>query len=257
MANTGSFLLRLVQGDLTTEGALTRLHAVQATCRACNHTSMLKAGAGLTDLRGAGILVCPCCHNRQAVSRMRFEEFVKRLPRADAIDHRAPSLATAPAHHASPQPFLELVVVRAGAALFGIDVESAVEIRGPEALTRGTDGLSRVSVRGQTVPVVDLGLVTGGTRCGARCPAMLLVQAGVQLVALALDEVLTIESVPLGHVHPVSNDGQGLPLCSHRVCLASNQEVALIDPSVALTLQRRLAGSRTDAAIFPGRSDEH
>ncbi len=84
MANTGFFLLRFVNGELTPEGALARLHAVHATCSNCSQNSVLKPGEGLTDLEGAGVMVCPHCQNRQAVSRMRFEEFMKRLADTDA-----------------------------------------------------------------------------------------------------------------------------------------------------------------------------
>jgi len=84
VANTGFFLLRFVNGELTSDGALARLHAVEATCSSCGETSLLKPDDGLTDLEGAGVMVCPHCQNRQAVSRMRFEEFLKRLAGTDA-----------------------------------------------------------------------------------------------------------------------------------------------------------------------------
>ena len=77
---------------------------------------------------------------------------------------------------ASSEPLLELVIVRVGCDLFGVDVESAVEIRGPETLTRTRDRQFVVSIRGQDVPVVDLGLITGGDAVGTGCPAMVLVQ---------------------------------------------------------------------------------
>lgn len=79
VANTGFFLLRFVNGELTSDGALARLHTVEATCSSCGLTSLLAPGEGLTDLEGAGVMVCPHCQNHQAVSRMRFEEFMKRM----------------------------------------------------------------------------------------------------------------------------------------------------------------------------------
>ena len=91
MANTGFFLLRFVNGELTSDGALARLHAVEATCSSCGKTSLLKPDDGLTDLDGAGVMVCPHCQNHQAVSRMRFEEFMKRMAGTDATATANPS----------------------------------------------------------------------------------------------------------------------------------------------------------------------
>ncbi len=91
MANTGFFLLRFVNGELTSDGALARLHAVEATFSSCGLTSLLATGEGMTDLEGAGVMVCPHCQNHQAVSRMRFEEFMKRMAGTDATPTANPS----------------------------------------------------------------------------------------------------------------------------------------------------------------------
>lgn len=91
MANTGFFLLRFVNGELTSDGALARLNSVEATCSSCGLTSLLAPGEGLTDLEGAGVMVCPQCENHQAVSRMRFEEFMKRMAGTDATAISNPS----------------------------------------------------------------------------------------------------------------------------------------------------------------------
>jgi len=84
-------LLRFVNGELTSDGALARLHAVEATCSSCGLTSLLAPGEGLTDLEGAGVMVCPHCQNHQAVSRMRLEEFKKRMAGTNATATANPS----------------------------------------------------------------------------------------------------------------------------------------------------------------------
>ncbi len=141
---------------------------------------------------------------------------------------------------ASPEPLLELVIVRVGCDLFGVDVESAVEIRGPESLTRTRDRQFVVSIRGQDVPVVDLGLITGGDAVGTGCPAMLLVQSAVQLFALAVDEVLVIESLSTWRAEPAAHGDRFAELCPQGVQLGSGKRVAVIDPGRALSIQQRL-----------------
>ncbi len=89
--DAGHFLLRFVNGELTSDGALARLHAVEATCSSCGLTSLLAPGEGLTDLEGAGVMVCPHCQNHQAVSRMRLEEFMKRMAGTNATATANPS----------------------------------------------------------------------------------------------------------------------------------------------------------------------
>jgi len=141
---------------------------------------------------------------------------------------------------ASPDPLLELVIVRVGCELFGVDVESAVEVRGPESLTRTRDRQFVVSIRGQDVPVVDLGLITGGNAAGVDCRAMLLVQSGVQLVALAVDEVLVIESLSAWRAEPAAHGDRFAELCPQGVQLGNGKRVAVIDPGRALSIQQRL-----------------
>lgn len=95
----------------------------------------------------------------------------------------------------------------------GVDVESAVEMHGPESLIQTQNRRFVVSIRCQDVPVVDLGLITGGDAVGTHCPAMLLVQSTVQLFALALDEVLVIESLSAWRVQPAAHGDQFAELC--------------------------------------------
>lgn len=130
----------------------------------------------------------------------------------------------------SSPAFIEVVVVRAGTHLFAIDVEAAIEIRGPETFDRpGSGARPHLTVRGHALPVVDLRQASGLRGFAHGCPAMLLVQAGAEIVALAVDEVQDIESVPRHKVPPAADTPFGF--CSHRVTLDALGEIPLIDPS--------------------------
>lgn len=78
--NTGIFTLRAVHAEQSEEGRILRLTRVEAECSSCGRASDLSPGAGLTDLNGAGVLACPHCSTHQAISRARFEEFLRRFP---------------------------------------------------------------------------------------------------------------------------------------------------------------------------------
>jgi purine-binding chemotaxis protein CheW len=130
----------------------------------------------------------------------------------------------------SSPAFIEVVVVRAGTHLFAIDVEAALEIRGPETFDRaGSSARPHLTVRGNALPVVDLRQAIGLDAFAHGCPAMLLMQAGAETLALAVDEVREIESVPRHKVQPASD----IPFafCSHRIALGDLGEVPLIDPA--------------------------
>lgn len=130
----------------------------------------------------------------------------------------------------STPAFIEVVVVRAGTHLFAIDVEAAIEIRGPETFDRPGSGTSpHLTVRGHALPVVDLRQAIGLTAFGHGCPAMLLVQASAETLALAVDEVREIESVPRHKVRPTADTSLGF--CSHRIALGALGEIPLIDPA--------------------------
>jgi purine-binding chemotaxis protein CheW len=130
----------------------------------------------------------------------------------------------------SSPAFIEVVVVRAGTYLFAIDVEAAIEIRGPETFDRpGSGTCSHLTVRGHALPVVDLRQVTGLAAFAHGCPAMLLMQAGAETLALAVDEVRDIESAPCHKVQPAANIPFGF--CSHHVTLGTLGEVPLIAPA--------------------------
>ncbi|WP_375067197.1 chemotaxis protein CheW [Stenotrophomonas lactitubi] len=130
----------------------------------------------------------------------------------------------------SSPAFIEVVVVRAGTHLFAIDVEAAIEIRGPETFDRpGGGARPHLTVRGHALPVVDLRQAIGLSGFAHGCPAMLLVQAGAETLALAVDEVREIESVPRHKVRPAPDIPFGF--CSHHVTLGALGEIPLIDPT--------------------------
>ncbi len=120
--------------------------------------------------------------------------------------------------------------MRAGTHLFAIDVEAAIEIRGPETFDRpGSGARPHLTVRGHALPVVDLRQASGLSGFAHGCPAMLLMQNGTETFALAVDEVRDIESVPSTNVQPAADIPFGF--CSHRVTLDALGEIPLIDPS--------------------------
>lgn len=80
MPNTGIFTLKAVAAEQSEEGRILRLTRVAAECSSYGRASDLSPGAGLTDLNGAGVLACPNCSTHQAISRARFEEFLRRFP---------------------------------------------------------------------------------------------------------------------------------------------------------------------------------
>lgn len=135
-------------------------------------------------------------------------------------------------HPALSSPaFVEFIVVRAGTHLFGIDVEAAVEIRGPETFDPPGSGASpTLTVRDQGLPVVDLRQAVGLPGFDHGCPAMLLMHAGLDLIALAVDEVRDIESVPPQQVQPAADSP--FPFCTHRATLSTGAEVLLINPTL-------------------------
>lgn len=130
----------------------------------------------------------------------------------------------------SSPAFIEVVVVRAGTHLFAIDVEAAIEIRGPETFDRpGSGARPHLTVRGHALPVVDLRQASSLSGFAHGCPATLLMQNGTEIVALAVDEVRDIESVPRHNVRPAADTPFGF--CSHRVTLDALGDIPLIDPS--------------------------
>ncbi|MCW2064789.1 UNVERIFIED_ORG: purine-binding chemotaxis protein CheW [Stenotrophomonas maltophilia] len=141
-----------------------------------------------------------------------------------------PSFPSAGEPAPSSPAFIEVVVVRAGTHLFAIDVEAAIEIRGPETFDRpGSGTRPHLTVRGHALPVVDLRQAIGLAAFAHGCPAMLLMQTAGETLALAVDEVREIESVPRHKVRPATEYAFGL--CSHHITLGDLGEIPLIDPA--------------------------
>ncbi len=69
---------------------------------------------------------------------------------------------------------------------------------------------------------------------------MLLVQSAVQLLALAVDEVLVIESLSAWRLEPAAHGDRFAELCAQGVQLGSGKRVAVIDPGRALSIQQRV-----------------
>ncbi|NIJ70138.1 hypothetical protein [Xanthomonas sp. 60] len=80
MSNTGVFFLRAINAEFAENGTIRMLRQVTVQCAACSSDSTLDADHGLVDICGAGVLTCPACGSRQAISRLRFEEFIRRFP---------------------------------------------------------------------------------------------------------------------------------------------------------------------------------
>jgi len=79
MPNTGQFYLLRVDGQADEADRLLEVTAVECSCLPCGWTFTATPGHGLTTLVGGAVLACPHCDNRQAVSFVRFSEFVNRI----------------------------------------------------------------------------------------------------------------------------------------------------------------------------------
>lgn len=100
--NTGIFTLKTVDAEQSEEGRILRLTRVEAERSSCERASDLSPGAGLTDLNGAGVLACPHCSTHQAISRARFEEFLRRFPSGLLQTARKAASVTADSVHPCP-----------------------------------------------------------------------------------------------------------------------------------------------------------
>lgn len=136
---------------------------------------------------------------------------------------------------ASPAELFEVVVLRAGTALFAIDVQVAVEIRGPETFGPADQhGRRNLEVRGQPLPVADLRRLSGQPAFGGGSPAVLLINAGSATLALAVDEVLEIETPDATPDVSAPAEGRVFNFCSRRVRVDSTRSAALIEPQSLL-----------------------
>jgi purine-binding chemotaxis protein CheW len=144
-----------------------------------------------------------------------------------------------PAHpatetRASPADLFEIVVVRAGTVLFAIDIQAAVEIRGPEAFgPADRNGRPTLEVRGQPLPVVDLRRMSGQPAFGWQ-PGHAVDQRRHRNLALAVDEVLEIETPDASANTPEPAAGQSFCFCSRHIQLDPARSAALIEPAALL-----------------------
>ena len=129
--------------------------------------------------------------------------------------------------------FFEFLAVRAGEQWFAVDVQAAVEIRGPETFNRERgEGRPTITVREEALTVVDLRRLSGLSAFEFACPAMLLVQASAEVLALAVDEVGEIESVPREQLRAVNP--LGFVFCSQTIALGAKGVLPLIDPMLLI-----------------------
>ncbi len=129
--------------------------------------------------------------------------------------------------------FFEFLTVRAGEQWFAVDVQATVEIRGPETFnTAGGEGRPTLTVREEELKVVDLRRLSGLRAFAHACPAMLLVQASTEVLALAVDEVGEIKSVPREQVRAVNP--LGFVFCSQSIALGAKGVLPLIDPMLLI-----------------------
>ncbi len=136
---------------------------------------------------------------------------------------------------ASPAELFEVVVLRAGTALFAIDVQAAVEIRGPETFGPADhQGRRTLEVRGQALPVADLRRLSGQPAFGGGSPAVLLINAGSATLALAVDEVLEIETPDATPDVSAPAEGRVFNFCSRHVRVDATRSAALIEPQSLL-----------------------
>lgn len=135
----------------------------------------------------------------------------------------------------SPASLFEIIIVRAGTELFAVDVQAAVEIRGPETFGHPDHrGGPTVEIRGQPLRVADLRRMSGQPAFDGGSPAMLLINAGTTPLALAVDEVLEIETPGPDPDTPEPATGRPFDFCNGPVWLGPARSAALIKPDALL-----------------------
>lgn len=100
----------------------------------------------------------------------------------------------------------QLVLFRLGRRTYSIELESVREIIPQRAATRmpGAPAFvpGLINVRGTIVTVIDLGMRLHGESSAASDGSIVLVERGVRVVGVAVDEVLDVASVPESAVEP-------------------------------------------------------
>jgi purine-binding chemotaxis protein CheW len=102
------------------------------------------------------------------------------------------------------------LVFRSGQHLAAIGLEHVTEVLRPlpvEPLAGVPPYIQGLSVlRGQPVPVIDIGLLLGGDRATGRAVERFVgVRTGAQVSALAVDTVVGIHDVPMDLLHDLSS----------------------------------------------------
>ncbi len=132
----------------------------------------------------------------------------------EAWARRAVRLARVPAEQEQGAQ-VELVLVRLGNEVYGLDVQHVSDIRPVEQFTRvprtpaWVAGV--VNLRGRILSLLDLqrflGLAGGD---GPAKPYLVIVEAANMEVALLADEVLAVEALPAGHIHDAAGTLRGI-----------------------------------------------
>lgn len=73
---------------------------------------------------------------------------------------------------------------------------------------------------------------------GDQCPAMLLLSIAGQTLAVAVDDVPIIHSIPSTRVGRLEVPAAVAPFCSHSVELAPGQRVPVLDPNELLRVRQ-------------------
>jgi purine-binding chemotaxis protein CheW len=115
---------------------------------------------------------------------------------------------------------IQIAVIRLGHEMYGIQADYIYDIRTLDRITRvprvpaWVAGL--VNMRGRIISVLDLsrflGLPTNGNNGAIESGSHHLVVVGIPAMELALlvDEVLEIKSLPIGQIHEAASTGNGI-----------------------------------------------
>jgi purine-binding chemotaxis protein CheW len=114
-----------------------------------------------------------------------------------ASENRADAAGLAPVHPDGPGR-QSLLLVRAGAGLCAVPLDHVIEVMRALPVKPVTNAPGYVCglsiVRGEAIPVVDLGLLVGGEATERR--RLVTVRTGERTIGLAATDVLGVQSVP-------------------------------------------------------------
>ncbi len=136
-----------------------------------------------------------------------------------------------------PPAFIEIVIVQVEDCLFAVDVHAALEVRGREPLLAGpavVPSQKRVKIRGNLLSVLDLREHLDLGAYEDHCPAMLLLCIDSHTMAIAVDDVPIIHSIPYSHLGPLHVSAVMAPFCLFSIEVAPGKRVPLLDPQALL-----------------------